>query len=75
MRVTVKAFGGLRRFLGGESRDFDLPDDARVADALRTAGMPDDVDVWTLLDGVRAGRQEPLREGAVVSFFQPVGGG
>ena len=75
MRVTVKAFGELRRLLGGEKLELDLPAGACVADALRAAGLPDVVDVWALLDGSRAGRAEPLREGAEVSFFQPVGGG
>jgi len=75
LKIKVRAYGALRQILGRRELEIELPAGATVADALRAAGLPNRVDVWVLLDGVRAGREAPLSEGAVLDFFQPVGGG
>ncbi|HUU00054.1 MAG TPA: MoaD/ThiS family protein [Myxococcota bacterium] len=73
--VQVSVFGALRKPAGGAELDIDLPAGANVADAIAACGLEDRVDVWVLVDGNRAGRNEPLSDGAKLTFFSPVGGG
>jgi molybdopterin converting factor small subunit len=75
LKIRVRAYGALRQVLGRRELELELPEGATAADALRAAGLPDRVDVWVLVDGSRAALQAPLSEGAVLDFFQPVGGG
>ncbi|RLB57536.1 MAG: molybdopterin synthase sulfur carrier subunit [Deltaproteobacteria bacterium] len=74
-RVKVQIFGALRRQAGASHLFLELPPGATVADALAAAGIADRVDVWTLVNGSRAGHDRRLAEGAELVFFQPVGGG
>lgn len=75
MRVSVELFGALRAQVGAGARELELPEGARVRDALTALGLPDRVDIWALLDGQRAPREAELRDGARLGLFQPVGGG
>lgn len=75
VHVSAELFGALRAQVGAGHRELELPDGARVRDALAALGLPDRVDIWALVDGERAPRDAPLRDGARLGLFQPVGGG
>ena len=75
IRVTVVLFGALREVAGAAEMELELDDGAMVRDVLAACGLPDRVDIWSLLDGERAGRDALVSDGAQVNLFQPVGGG
>ncbi len=75
IRVTVTLFGGLRQVAGATVLELELQEGASVRDAILACGLPDRVDIWALVDGVRAERDRVLDDGAQVNLFQPVGGG
>ena len=75
IRVTVTLFGALREVAGAAEFERELDDDACVRDVILACGLPDRVDIWALVDGQRAGRDQAVSDGAQVNLFQPVGGG
>ncbi|MHB0869554.1 MAG: MoaD/ThiS family protein [Chloroflexota bacterium] len=77
MRLTVRLFGDLRRYLprGQESLQLELPEGSTTANLLQQVGIHPG-EVWI----VRANKQvisegQPLRDGDDVEVFEPVGGG
>ena len=77
MRLTVRLFGDLRRYLprGQELLEIDLPEDATPSAVLQQIGIHPG-EVWL----VRANKQiisedTPLRDGDDLEVFEPVGGG
>jgi len=77
MRVTVRLFGDLRRYLpkGQELLELELPDGATPGALLRQVGIHPG-EVWLL----RANKQiiqedHPLQDGDELEIFEPVGGG
>lgn len=75
IRVRVTLFGALRQAAGASELELELDAGASVRDALLACGLPDRVDIWALVGGERAGRDEVLSDGAQLNLFQPVGGG
>jgi len=83
MRVTVEAFGELRRYLlGGEpERVVELPEGATLADLARALDTdPDDLPLArrTLSDGSNPAmlhEESALHDGDRIELFAPVGGG
>ena len=75
MKITVQVFGSLRELAGGSKKELKLPEGANVSDAIAASGLEDKVDLWVLQNGKRAGRKEEIKDGDVLTFFQPVGGG
>lgn len=75
IRVTVTLFGALRPAAGATELELELEEGASVRDAILACGLPDRVDIWALVDGVRAERNRIVDDGAQVNLFQPVGGG
>jgi molybdopterin synthase sulfur carrier subunit len=91
IKVTVKAFGGLRELIGSSALSVLLPREATLADLLdelyrRLPTLRERLDtglkdgyVNILLNGRNVrfldGTATPLPEEAVVAFLPPVGGG
>ena len=75
MVVQVIVFGKLRTCANRFRFELELPAGARVVDVLTATGLPDQVDVWALVDGEKAGRDRILSDGCEVVLFQPSGGG
>jgi sulfur carrier protein ThiS len=77
MRVSVRTFGNLRRYLpeGGQGAVISLPDVATVRDLLATLGIPEN-EAWRVsLNGALVGIDEALSDSDEVGVFAPVGGG
>lgn len=77
MKVSVKAYGNLRRYLkegGGQAELlFDAP--VSVGEVLLRLGIPV-ADAWRIsVNGELISEDHLLRDGDVVSVFSPVGGG
>ncbi len=77
MRVTVAAFGDLRRhLLGGQpERELELPEGAALADVARALDADPDELPLARRDGTMLREGEPLRDGDRVELFAPIGGG
>lgn len=83
MRVTVEAFGELRRYLlgGAPEREVEMPTGATLADLARALDAdPDDLPLVrrTASDGSDAAmlhEESELRDGDRIELFAPVGGG
>jgi molybdopterin converting factor small subunit len=73
--VSVEVFGALRNQVENSKLQIQLDSKATVADAIVASGFEDRVDLWVLLDGRKVSRDTLLPDGAVLTFFQPVGGG
>lgn len=74
MQITLKLFATLRdgRF---ESAPFELPEGARVSDAIAAAGVPTKDAAVVFVNGRHADPETPLSPGDAVAIFPPVGGG
>ena len=76
MHVTVRLFAGLRDRAGAGSVALELPDDARVADALaRLADLTEGMPVVMAVNREYAEESQPLRSGDELALIPPVSGG
>lgn len=79
MRVEVKVFASLRRYLPGvslgEGKEVELPAASSGRDLLALLGIPEGEAAIFLVNGRRADPAVPLQEGDRVSVFPPLGGG
>ncbi|MGH2866665.1 MAG: molybdenum cofactor biosynthesis protein MoaE, partial [Solirubrobacteraceae bacterium] len=76
MQVTVRLFAGLRERAGADQVQLELPDGARVRDALSemaalTAGLP----VVMAVNREYADAEQPLGAGDELALIPPVSGG
>jgi molybdopterin synthase catalytic subunit len=76
MQVTVRLFAGLRERAGADQVELELPDGARVRDALSemaplTAGLP----VVMAVNREYADAEQPLGAGDELALIPPVSGG
>lgn len=77
MRITVKVYGHLRRYLPGnaEKAVLEMEDGSAINDLLSSRKIPDE-DVWIVTrNGERAQGASVLSDGDEVCIFTPVGGG
>jgi sulfur carrier protein ThiS len=77
MRVTVEAYGELRRYLlaGQPQRAVELADGATLADLARALDAePDDLPLARRRDAIIRD-EAPLYDGDHIELFAPVGGG
>ncbi|MGE5559955.1 MAG: MoaD/ThiS family protein [Chloroflexota bacterium] len=77
VRVRVRAFGGLARFMpqGVEQTELDLPDGATIAELRERVGIPEQ-HIWLVsVGGRQATADQVLRDGDLVTFMAPVDGG
>lgn len=75
MWIEIELMGIFRQQRSCDSLGLELPPRATVADALRQAGLPDRIDLWVLVNGSKAARDQLLEEKDRLTCFQPVGGG
>ncbi len=77
MRVTVAAYGELRRYLlGGQpERALDLPDGGTLVDLAHALDTDPDDMALDRRNGAVLRDDTPLREGDRIELFAPVGGG
>src|SRR5579875_2792871 len=76
MNVTVRLFAGLRQRAGCDELRLELPDDARVVDALaRMEHVIGDVPVVMAVNQEYADRQQALFAGDELALIPPVSGG
>lgn len=79
MRVAVRLFATLSGFLpGGPRREetvLEVPDGTTVHGLCATLGIPPDLPLMALVNGVDTGAERRLSPGDVVSLFPPLVGG
>ncbi|HET8976742.1 MAG TPA: molybdenum cofactor biosynthesis protein MoaE [Solirubrobacteraceae bacterium] len=76
MNVTVRLFAGLRERAGADEVALELPDGARVADALqRMDALIGGVPVVMAVNHEYAGRERSLAAGDELALIPPVSGG
>lgn len=77
MKITVKVYGHLRRYLPGNAEKvvLEMENGSTIDDFLLSRKIPDE-DVWVVTrNGERAGGKAVLADGDEVCIFTPVGGG
>lgn len=79
MLVSVICFGAMRDFLPedreGNRAEVELGDPATVGDLIDALGAPRRLVFAVLVDGVQAGPDAPVRDGADVTLMPPFAGG
>jgi molybdopterin converting factor subunit 1 len=76
MRVTVRLFAGLRERAGAGEVTLELPDEARVADALRAVGdITEGISVVMAVNREYADETRTLQAGDELALIPPVSGG
>lgn len=79
MKVEVRLFATLATYLpddsDGRSAMLELTDGARVTDAVRWLGIPDDMSYVTMINGRDAALEQVLADGDVLALFPPLAGG
>jgi MoaE-MoaD fusion protein len=76
MIVTVRLFAGLRERAGSDALELELPEDARVADALaRVEHLAPGVPLVLAVNREYADRDAPLSAGDELAVVPPVSGG
>src|SRR5438270_5628429 len=76
MQVRVRLFASLRERAGREVMELELPDDARVADAVqRLHDLLDGVPVVMAVNQEYAGQEIALHPGDELALIPPVSGG
>ena len=79
MRVEVRLFATLERFLPPGSRDgvavLDVPEGSTAGDVARRLGIPAGLDRVLLINGHEAEPGQSLAAGDVVDLFPPLAGG
>jgi molybdopterin converting factor small subunit len=77
MRVTVKLYGPLRRFLaaGANEAVLDLPEGAAVADAVAALGIPPEHAQMIISGEDQLSPTSVLHDGQEFDLFPPLAGG
>lgn len=76
MKVSVRLFAGLRERAGSSQLELDLPDGARVSDALEAVGeLAAGVPLVMAVNREYAGPEQPLAPGDELALIPPVSGG
>ncbi len=79
MRVVVRLYANLRRYLPREATDFsvnlELEEGATVGDLLKELQIPEGLTRLVFLNGLHSNREATLKEGDEMSVFPPLAGG
>jgi molybdopterin converting factor small subunit len=79
MKVHVKLFASLRKYLPSDARDdtitLDVPEGATVAEIVTRLGIPDEHARMVVCGGRQVEISTPVLDGQQVSVFPPLAGG
>ena len=77
MDVEIRLYSGMRGYAPGEKNVFSLtlPPGASAGDAMARLAIPPELACVMILDGRRAARDTPLKNGAVLVLFSVISGG
>jgi molybdopterin converting factor small subunit len=79
LRVEVRLFATLQRYLPPESRDgvavLDVPAGSTAADVAQRLGIPPGFERVLLVNGREAGLERTLAPGDVLDLYPPLAGG
>ena len=79
MKVTLKLFASLRRYLpeghNGVSCTLELSDGAKVEDVFNKLNIAENQPQIILVNGLFCGSDQDLKEADILSVFPPVAGG
>lgn len=75
MRVTIFAGGWGQRYLGGDSREVEVPDNATALSCALAAGLPEEEIGFLALDGARVAPDAPVQNWQEVRVYAQVMGG
>jgi sulfur carrier protein ThiS len=79
MEVEVKLFGNLGHYLpdGGNRFSFRqfLDEGATVQEMLKMLGLPEEMPIIAIVNGMQVGKGHVLKGGDEISVFRPSGGG
>ena len=79
MRIEVRLFATLAAFLPPDSRDgsavLDVPAESTVADVGRRLGIPVDLSMVSLVNGMDVDAMRRLAAHDVIELFPPLAGG
>lgn len=79
MKIEVKLFASLRKYLPAEARDdtvtVDVPEGATVAEIVSRLGIPNEHARMAVSGGKQVEILTPLIDGQQVSLFPPLAGG
>jgi sulfur carrier protein len=74
MKIKIKLFAILRDF-GPDIEEKSVPENSSVESVVNSLGLPEDIPLLTIVNGVHTDPQDTLKEGDVLALFPPVGGG
>lgn len=74
MEIQLRATSHLAELVP-PSGTFDLEEGASVQDLLEALGIDGDLVMLTVIDGVLADMDSPLREGMTIELIPPISGG
>jgi molybdopterin converting factor small subunit len=79
VRVEVRLFATLERFLPADSREgtavLDVPEGSTAADVARRLGIPAGLERVLLINGREADAEQAVSAGDVLDLFPPLAGG
>ena len=79
VRITIKLFAGLQKYLPpggrGSSAPLDLEPESTIADVIAKLGLPIEAAKLKLVNSTHAQLEAELHDGDVLAIFPPVGGG
>ncbi|MGQ9630401.1 MAG: MoaD/ThiS family protein [bacterium] len=79
MKIEVRLFAGLRKYLpggsSGKSTTLEVPPGTTLKDIIRQLKIPEDMPRIIMLNGNQAPLDKELKDGDVVSLFPPIAGG
>jgi molybdopterin synthase sulfur carrier subunit len=79
MKVQVKLFASLRKYLPSGARDdtitLDVPEGATVAEIVTRLGIPGEHARMAVCGGKQVETSTPIADGQQVSLFPPLAGG
>lgn len=79
MKVVVRLYANLRRYLPQEATDFsvklEVEEGATVGELLKKLEIPEELTRLVFLNGLHSDPKTSLKEGDEVSVFPPLAGG
>ena len=77
MRVVVKLYGNLKKYLPEkrETADLQVPDGTTITALLARLAVPDDKVWMSAVNDTVVGGSTVLQDGDILEVFEPVGGG